>query len=253
MTQSQQVPTRRPSSNRGLMLLALVAIGTMAQPFVAMSAPNEPVFYSTATVHPAQPGSKTGVYDRNPFNHVASIPATSDLSTIRFEKVKATKVFTKVKATTDARYCNELRFSDPGGSMYCSSAQNESAEPAYVVTYSYTGQPLASDEYGNHYFRFQVYFRPEELPPALRSAISAGKGKGPEVAEYFTMTASRLPVRGAVIDDANSSFCSGNYVDGNWIQSDPRCQAEASLKVVTMPSEYIAVRVEPTSGELARN
>jgi hypothetical protein len=218
-----------------------------------MSAPNGPVFYSTATVLPVQPAPKTRVDDRNPFTHLASIPATSDPSTIRFERVKATRVFTEVKSTTDARYCDELRFRDPGGSMYCPYTQKESPEAAYEVTYSYTGEPLASDEYGNRYFRFQVRFRPEELPPALRSAISAGRMKQPELATFFKVTASRLPVRRAVIDDAHSSFCNGNYMDGNWIQSDPHCQDQVGFKTVTMPSACITVRVEPTSGELARN
>ncbi len=253
MTKSQQIPTHQSTLNRGPMLLALVAIGAMAQPFVAMSAPNGPVFYSAATVRPIEPGSKTRVDDRDPFTHVVSIPATFDPSTITFEKVKATRVFTKVRSTTEARYCDELRFRDPGGSMYCPYTRNESPEAAYEVTYSYTGEPLASDEYGGRYFQFQVYFRPEELPPALRSAISAGKGKQPELATYFKMTASRLPVRGAVIDDAHPSFCNGNYMDGNWIQSDPHCQDQVSLKTVTMLSEYITLRIEPTSGELARN
>jgi len=254
MTQSQQTPTHQSTSNRRPMLLALVALVTMAQPFVAMSATNGPVFYSTATVRPTEPGSKTRVDDRNPFTQVVSIPATSDPSTIRFVKVKATRVFTKVKSTTDVRYCDDLKFRDPGGSMYCSYTQKESPEAAYEVTYSYTDQPLASDEYGGRYFQFQVYFRPDELPPALRNAIAAGRGKQSELATYFTVTTSRLPVRGAVIDDAHSSFCNGNYMDGNWIQFDPRCQDQVSYKTVTVPSAYIRVRVEPTSGgDLARN
>jgi hypothetical protein len=136
--------------------------------------------------------------------------------------------------------------------MYCPYTQKESPEAAYEVTYSYTGQPLASDEYGGRYFQFQVYFRPDELPSALRSAISAGRRKQSQLATYFKVTASRLPVRGAVIDDAHSSFCNGNYVDGKWIQSNLHCQDRISFKTVTMPSEHITARVEPTSAELAR-
>jgi hypothetical protein len=252
MTKSQQIPGRQSTASRRPILLALVTIGTLAQPFVAISAPTGSAVYSTATARPEQSGPKTRVDDRNPFTHIASIPATSDPSTIRFEKVKAIRAFTKVKVTTDGRYCDELRFSDPGGSMYCSYTQNEGPEAAYEVTYSYTGEPLASDEYSNRYFQFKVYFRPEELPSALRRAISTGHGKEPALAEYFNMTTSHLPVRRAVVDDANSRFCSGNYVDGNWSQSDPHCRDQVSLTTVTMPSEYIAVRVEPTSEELAR-
>ena len=58
--------------------------------------------------------------------------------------------------------------------MCCPYTQNMSPAPAYKVTYSFTGPPLASDEYGNRYFTFRVYFRPEELAPTVRRAISAG-------------------------------------------------------------------------------
>ena len=109
------------------------------------------------------------------------------------------------------------------------------------------GQPLASDEYGNRYLTFQVYFRPEELPPALRSAPSIGKMKRAELATYFNVTTSRTPVRTAVIDEANSSLCDGNYVDGNWIQKDPNCKDKVSFKTVIKRSEYITVQVDPVS------
>ena len=131
--------------------------------------------------------------------------------------------------------------------MYCPLIQDESPAPAYAVTYSFKSEPLASDEYGNRNFTFQVYFRPDEFPPALRRALSTGKVKRGELATYFNVTASRLPVQGAVIDEANSSFCSGNYIDANWIQDDPHCQDKVSFKNVTTPSDNITVQVEPVS------
>ncbi len=97
----------------------------------------------------------------HPFTHQASIPATAQPATIAFQKVKATKVFTTVSSTMDPDYCKDLQFRDPGGSLYCPQIQYQSPAPAYEVTYSYKDQPMASDEYGNGNFTFQVYFRPE--------------------------------------------------------------------------------------------
>lgn len=210
-------------------ILGIIAVGVTAQPFFAQNTARETQFE-----------------DLHPFTHFVSIPADSDPATIRFEKVKTTEVFTKVKSTSNLGSCEGLQFRDPGGSMYCPYIQEESPEPAYEVTYSYRGQPLTSDEYGNRYFTFQVYFRPEELPPALRRAISDKMRRG-ELSTYFNVATSRAPVRTAVIDQANSNFCDGNYVDGYWVQNDPNCRDKVSSKVVTAPSEYIKVQVDPVS------
>ena len=219
------------------MILTLVAVGMTAQPFFAQDTANgSPVPSATANSE-----------NLHPFTHLASIPATSDPATIKIERVKATKVFTTVKSTTDPAYCHDLQFRDPGGSMYCPSRREESPMPAYEVTYSFKGQPLASDEYGNRNFMFKVYFHPEELPLALRNIISTGKVKRDELAAYFNVTISRLPVRAVVVDDSNSSFCEGNYMDGNWIHKDAKCQDKVSFKTVIRPSDYLTVQVDVRS------
>jgi hypothetical protein len=219
----------------------------MAQPFFAEDASKHLLAVSVAATRPDKRGAGIQIEDLYPFTHVASIPADSDPASIKFEKVKGTKGFTERKSTMDPGYCYDLQFRDPGGSMYCPSVQEESPALAYEVTYSFTGQPLASDEYGNRNFTFQVYFRPEELPQALRTAIFAGKVKRAELGTYFNVATSRMPIREAVIDEANSSFCDGNYMDGNWIQKDPKCQGKVSFKIVTIPSDYITVRVATAS------
>jgi len=224
------------------MILALLGMGIITQPFFAENV-SEGLLIAAAR----QRGTQTQIEDLQPFTHFASIPADSDPGTIKFDKVKTTKVFTVRKSTMDPGYCEDIQFRDPGGSMYCPLVQEESAAPAYRVTYSFTGQPLASDEYGNRNFTFQVYFRPEELAPALRRASSAGKMKRAELATYFKVAASRLPVRKVVIDEANSNFCDGNYVDGNWMKNDPHCQDMVSFKTVTVPSDKITVQVDPLS------
>jgi hypothetical protein len=202
---------------------------------------------SLATARPVTHGMEAQLEHFHPFTHFASIPATANIQTVEFEKVRATKVFTKVKSTMDPGYCDELQFRDPGGSMYCPYTQYKSPAPAYEVTYSFTGQPLASDEYGNRHFTLQVYLRPEELTPAVRTAISAGNMNRAELATYFKVRTSRLPVRKTVIDRANSSFCAVRIMDGSWIQDDPKCRDKVSFKTVTMLSDYITVQVDPAA------
>ena len=240
MTTQKKMTRHRSGFNRGSMILALIGIGIVAQPFFAENVPNG----SPAPFVSRRP--ETQIEDLHPFSHLASIPATSDQATIKFERLKATKVFTKVKSTMDPSYCKNLQFRDPGGSMYCPYTQEESPAPAYEVTYSFKGQPLASDEYGNRNFDFQVYFRPEELPPALRRAHFSKMNRA-ELATYFHVATSRLPVRAAVIDEANSSFCDGNYMDGGWIRTDLTCQDKVTFKTATTPSDYITVQVDPVA------
>jgi hypothetical protein len=108
--------------------------------------------------------------------------------------------------------------------MYCQRTTDESSEPAYRVTYSYRGQPMASDEYNNPYFTFSVYFRPTEISPGLRDMLSLGKIRRATVAEFFEMTTSRDSVQQVVIDEPNSTFCNGNYIDGNWFHTNPTCE-----------------------------
>jgi hypothetical protein len=244
--------TRQTTNWAGLgrrpIIFVLVTIGTLTQPFFAQDASNRLLVPSVgASGSHNKRRVESQIEDLHPFTHFASIPADSDPASIKFKKVKATKVFTKRKSTMDSGYCQGLQFTDPGGSMYCPYVQDESPALAYEVTYSFTGQPLASDEYGNRNFTFQVYFRPEELPQALRTVLPAGKAQRAELATYFNVTTSRPLVRAAVIDEAHSSFCDGNYMDGNWIQKDPKCQDKVSFKTVTTPSDYIAVQVEPVS------
>jgi hypothetical protein len=237
MATQQKITMHCSKRNSRSMVLALVGIGFMV-PLL---------FAQNVAAESAQRGVETQTADLHPFTHFASIPASSDPETIKFEQVKARKVFTGLKSTRDPRYCNNVQFNEPSGSMYCPLLQHESPATAYEVTYSFKGEPLASDEYGNRNFTFQVYFRPEELPSTLQSAISARKVHGTELATYFNVTTSRALVHGSVSDEANSSFCAGHFVDVEWVQNDPRCQDKVSLKNVTTSSDSITVQVEPIS------
>jgi hypothetical protein len=176
-----------------------------------------------------------------PFTHEAQIPASADMGTIRFAGIKFSRVATEVTLTADPRYCKEVSLPDPGGSEFCPQAEFGAFEPAYEVTYSYTGPPLASDEHGNTQFTFNVYFRPADLNDKQRAAISEKKYE--TAAEWFELTKSRRSQRRMIIDEQASTFCPGSYVDGLWTHEDPECQDKVVFKVGISPSPYVTVRV----------
>jgi hypothetical protein len=184
------------------------------------------------------------ITDLQPFTHVASLPAGSDPSSIKIESIKAMKVATKRRSITKQQFCDEP-WLEPGGSMYCQSTTDESSESAYRVTFSYRGQPMASDEHGNSYFTFSVYFRPTEMSPRLRNMLDLGKVRRVPLAELFEITTAAGFLQQVVMDEANSTFCDGNYQDGNWIHTNPACEDEIAYKNVVSPSPYLTVRVDP--------
>lgn len=194
----------------------------------------------------ARPEIVTQITDLQPFTHLIYIPAGSDLSSIKIEEIKPVNVATKRRGITNQRYCNQP-WSDPGGSMDCRRTTDESLVPAYRVTYSYRGQPMASDEYGSTHFTFSVYLRPEEITPRLREVVSSGKVKRTSAAKFFAVTTWTDSVEGMVIDEANSTICDGNYWDGNWVRTTPKCEDHVAYRKIAMPSSYITVLVDPVS------
>jgi hypothetical protein len=190
------------------------------------------------------------VKDLNPFTHVVRIPASVDLSSIRFEQAKRVMVPTRVRSVENARYCEELAFRDPGGSLYCPFAAFEGATPAYEITYSYDGPAIASDEFGGKHFTFVAYFRPEDVSAATRKILEK-KAPRSGLAAVFHLTSSREPERRVVIDEANSRFCEGNYVDGAGQRKDPQCNEIVKDKTVTVASEYVTIRIGLSGTERA--
>jgi hypothetical protein len=184
--------------------------------------------------------------DLDPFTHLARIPTGSDLSSIRFDGVKAVRVPTELVSTMAPGYCAEAAFREDS-SLYCPEVKTDAFAPAYQVTYSFEGQPLGSDEYGSRYFTFGVYFRPDELSPEMRAAISAKKRLGrANAARLLGVASSTESEPRVVIDDANSVFCDGNYnMDGLWVHSDPACQDSVAYKTIMVPSEFVTLKVEP--------
>jgi hypothetical protein len=187
-----------------------------------------------------------------PFTHLAYIPAGVDPGTIRFEKARVVKISTSSRSTTDSNYCREVAFRDPGGSVVCPQAQTGAAVPAYEVTFSLQGQPLASDERADRNFTFRVYFRPEELGADVQKALAGKKLNRSDAAGYFTVSTYRENARRVAVDNKQSRFCGGNYVDGQWSKTEAGCQDDVRYASVIAPSDYITVRVEASSPRVER-
>lgn len=188
------------------------------------------------------------VEDLQPFTHIALIPADADLGSIRFQGAKAVQIATRIRSSFDSRRCDELANRAPVRSQYCPEVGLEGFTPAYQVTYSFEGQPLASDEYGNRNYTFSVYFQPAEIDPAEREAILGREGSKSSGAESFKVTSTRQLRPQTVIDDAHSTFCEGTYIDGEWVRMNPRCEDVVKVKTVMAPSGYVAMKVEPVPG-----
>ena len=50
-------------------------------------------------------------------------------------------------------------------------------------------------------------------------------------------------MRDVVSDEAASRFCEGNYVNGTWTLTDPKCKDKVNYKTITARPKYITVRV----------
>ena len=127
--------------------------------------------------------------------------------------------------------------------MFCPFVQYKSPAPAYRVMYSFTGQPLASDEYAGTHFTFSVYLRPEDLRDSIRRAIDEKRMSRKEAASLFNLTTSRDPVQRTAIDEAHLTLCDGSYADGSWMRRDPLCEDKLAYRMVTASSGYITVKV----------
>ncbi|HKE27320.1 MAG TPA: hypothetical protein VKB88_33425 [Bryobacteraceae bacterium] len=179
--------------------------------------------------------------ESNPFNHVASIPATVDPSTIRFEKLKVVDLASKTQTTTDVQGCKERQFREPDGSN-CETVKVLEHVKAIEADYSFIGPQLSTGEGEISPSRqsFSVYFRPEELP----SSKPVEKLNREQAESLFHLSTSRPMVQQKVIDQQKSHFCEGNYVDGSWMQKDSKCQEQVQYTTATVPSTYWAVAVE---------
>jgi hypothetical protein len=175
----------------------------------------------------------------DPFSHVASIPAIVDPSTIRFEKLKMVELASKTKTTTDAQDCKERQFREPDGTP-CQTTTVVERVKAVEAMYSYNGPVISAGESVPGRDTFSVYFRPEELGVDGR----VEKLNRDQAASFFQVSTLRPTVEQKVIDSQHSHFCEGNYVDGNWVRKDPKCQDQLQYISQTAPSQYLTVQVD---------
>jgi hypothetical protein len=186
-----------------------------------------------------QPGQ---IDQLNPFTNVASIPAIVDPSTIRFEKLRTVELASKTKTTTDdSQDCKERLLRDPQNTNCQTTAVVERVK-AVEATYSFNGVVLASDEGGPARGTFAVYFRPEEATAGVDGPVE--KLKRDQAASLFQVSTYRATVQQQVIDKPNSHFCEGDYVAGNWVRKDPKCQDQVQYTSQTVPSPYLTVQVD---------
>jgi len=185
------------------------------------------------------------------FTHLAYIPAGADVSTIRFEKARLVMVPATMRQSSDSRYCAEAAGRDSAGSAFCQTTVAESRTAAYKVTYSYSAPKASWDEGPQTRSTFDVMYRPEELTPAMRKALSARKQNRAEIADYFALNTSRETVKRAAIDESKSSFCEGGYVEGAWTKSDTNCADQIEWKNVASQAAYITVKVDPAAAVLS--
>jgi len=183
--------------------------------------------------------ANTQVGELNPFTHIASIPAGVDPSTIRFEKLRTVELASKTKTVTDPQHCKEQQFREPDGSG-CQTTTVEARVKALEAKYSYSGIEVASGESVPGRDTFSIYFRPEEVSVDG----PADKLKRDQAASLFQLTTYRPMVEQKVIDQQNSRICAGNYVDGNWVRTDSKCQDQIQYITKTVPSPYLTVQVD---------
>jgi hypothetical protein len=189
---------------------------------------------------PAEAAKQAGQLDQlNPFTHVASIPAIVDPSTIRFEKLRTVDLASKTKTTTDPQKCKDQQFREPDGSN-CQTTTVEERVKAIEAIYSFNGPVISAGESIPGRETFSVYFRPEEV--GVDGPVE--KLKRDQAASFFQISSYRPMVEQKVVDKQHSHYCEGNYVDGNWVRKDPKCQDQVLYINQTVPSSNLTVQVD---------
>jgi hypothetical protein len=152
-----------------------------------------------------------------------------------------------VEVILDPDLCqNETR--ERGGSLFCPMVEAVSYEPAYQITYSYLGPPLASHECAGQRFTFSFFFRPEELDGSEPGSFASDNGAA---AESLRVAISRESRQGFVIDEKSSTLCPGYYADGEWVYEDSACREKLVLNTVTVPSDYVTIGIESLQGRVS--
>jgi hypothetical protein len=173
----------------------------------------------------------------NPFSHTASIPATVDPATIRFEKLSEVELASKTQ--TESQDCKDKQFRDPDGSS-CGSVKVIERVKALEATYSYVGPELSAGEATPGRQTFSVYFRPQEV--GVDGPVA--KLKREQAAAFFEVNTFRPVMEQKIVDKQKSKYCEGSYVDGNWVQKDASCHDQIQYVSQTAPVANWTVQVD---------
>lgn len=172
------------------------------------------------------------------FTNIATIPVTADPSTIRFEKLKMVELASKTKTTSDPQACKDMQFRDPGTN--CQATVVVEKVKALEASYSFNGREIQNGETIPGRDTFSVYFRPEEV--SIDGPVD--KMKRDAAASLFQVSTYRPVVEQKVIDKQHTHYCEGNYVDGNWVRTDPKCVDQVQFVSQNVPSPYLTVQVD---------
>jgi hypothetical protein len=235
---ANQIDSKKENSMRSLrnQLLTIVTVAIAS----AYASPIPAVAQTTKVPAASRGAEVEQVSDLQPFTQIAYIPADADLSTIRIDSVKMVKVATKQRSVSNVRDCDDW----PGNTADCTRTKYESWVPALRVTYLFKAPSTAADEFGDAYYTFSVYFRPDTVKPGLVRTLSAGKLSRSAAAELFEISTSRPMIQQDVVDEANSTFCQGYYGDSGWVHTNPTCVDKVSYRKVASMSAYISVKVD---------
>jgi len=220
--------------NKILLIAAVVAVVAIGLVFAIRNSST-----STTDVQGTIGARSVQADEHNPFTNVAYIPATVDPKTIRFEKLRMVDLASKTQTTTDAQNCKDQQFRE-SQSQYCQSVSVVEKVKGIEARYSYAGPVISSGESVPGRDEFSVYFRPEELS----SVGSLEKLNREQASSLFDVTTSRPTIQERVIDKAHSQFCAGNYVDGNWTKTDPKCEDQVQYINQTVASPNLLVQVD---------
>jgi hypothetical protein len=185
------------------------------------------------------------------FGHVAYIPADAKVDSIRFQRARLVTVPTSMEYTTDVHYCDAVLSREPGSSAFCPSSKVASIATAYELTYSYEAPAMQSQDRDQTHFAFRVYFRPEELPVDIRTDIDSRKLGRADTAGYFEIKTARPLQQRLTIDEAQSSFCSGSFIEGSWTKTDSNCDDKIVYKTADSDSASITVTIDPKAAKPA--
>jgi hypothetical protein len=185
--------------------------------------------------------TQTKIEKINPFTRVAYVPFGTDLSTIKFDNVKAVKTDTEKVSTWDEYACRETV---DGPSAFCPSVNYDKPVPAYRITYYF--ETITPDDSGDIYSSIEFYLAPSELTPALTAKLAVLKTLSKaERAKLFTLAFNQSPVQKDVVDEVNSKFCDGYYTDSGFTKYDDKCQDQLAYKTITTNPDDVTVVLTP--------